>query len=50
MGNSSKPRLTEKSYRKDYLNDEISLDEIYEQGKKEFVTTEEEPLLMLLMF
>ena len=40
-----KPRLTEKSYRKDYLNDEITLDERYEWvAKKEFVTTEEEPL------
>ena len=40
-----KPRLTEKSYREDYLNDNITLDERYEWvSKKEFVTTEEEPL------
>ena len=40
-----KPRLTEKSYRKDYLNDNITLDERYEWvAKKEFITTEEEPL------
>ncbi len=40
-----KPRLTDKSYRKDYLNDNITLDERYEWvAKKEFVTTEEEPL------
>ena len=40
-----KPRLTEKSYRKDYLNENITLDQRYEWvANKEFVTTEEEPL------
>ena len=40
-----KPRLTDKSYRANYLSDGITQDERLQMVKrKEFVTTEEEPL------
>ena len=40
-----KPRLTEKSYRDNYLTDEITIEQRYQWVKnKKFVTTEEEPL------
>ena len=40
-----KPRLTNKSYRDNYLADEITIEQRYEWvADKKFVTTEEEPL------
>ncbi len=40
-----KPRLTNKSYRDNYLADEITMDQRYKWvADKKFVTTEEEPL------
>ncbi len=40
-----KPRLTNSSYKKNYLSDSISIEERLEMvAKKNFVTTEEEPL------
>ena len=45
METAPKPRLTDSSYRENYLNDEISLDERLDMvARREFVTTEKEIL------
>jgi glycine amidinotransferase len=45
MESAPKPRLTDDSYRENYLNDEITLDERLNMvAKREFVTTEKEIL------
>ena len=50
METAPKPRLTDSSYRENYLNDEISLDERLDMvAKREFITTEKEILGVLIM-